>query len=151
VQGGHVAILPPRLRVREAVAVYNDAVSLLLRELDATDEGDAVRLQLASRVATTPLAPVTAGAGPADDGRFDADRVAANVAARKDGRKVEEVLGHWLHELASYALFLARPHLQRAQAGAKPGTPPAPRISQTVSGLLEPIAPAGESATAKRK
>jgi len=150
VQSGHAAILPPRLRAREAVDVYNDAVSLLLRELDATDEGDAVRVQLASRLATIPLGPVLAGAGPADDGRYDAERVAANLAGRKDGRKIEEALGPWLHELASYALFLARPHLQRAQTSAKQVTPGAGRISQTVSGMLEPIAPKGEG-PGKRK
>ncbi len=141
VQGGHAVITPPRLRVKEAVAVYNDAASLLLRELDATDEGDAVRLQLAARLATTPLARVLEGAGPADDGRFDAERVAANVASRPDAHAVEEALAHWLHEHASYALFLARPHLRRANESARQGAP-ARRVSQAVAGMLEPIAPA---------
>jgi hypothetical protein len=71
------------------------------------------------------------GAGPADDGRLDVERVAANVASRSDAQAVEEVLGNWLHEHASYAVFLARPHLKRAQEAAK---------------LLEPIAPPGDGA-----
>lgn len=126
VQSGHAAIRAPRLGPRAAVAVYNEAVSLLLRELDAIDQGDSVREQLAERAKGVPLGQVLEGAGPADDGRLDADRVAANVAGRLDAQALEEVLGNWLHEHASYALFLARPHLKRAQEAAK---------------LLEPIAP----------
>lgn len=131
VQSGHAAIRAPRLGARAAVAVYNDAVSLLLRELDAIDQGDAVRDQLAERTKTVPLGQVLEGAGPADDGRLDGERVAANVASRPDAQAVEEVLGNWLHEHASYALFLARPHLKRAQEAAR---------------LLEPIAPQGKGA-----
>lgn len=134
VQSGHAAIRAPRLGARAAVAVYNDAVSLLLRELDAIDQGDAAREQLAERVKGVPLGQVLDGAGPADDGRLDAERVAANVAGRPDAHAVEEVLGNWLHEHASYALFLARPHLKRAQEAAK---------------LLEPIAPQAQGATKK--
>jgi hypothetical protein len=126
VQSGHAAIRAPRLGARAAVAVYNDAVSLLLRELDAIDQGDSVREQLAERAKSRALGQVLDGAGPADDGRLDADRVAANVAGRPDAQTVEEVLGTWLHDHASYALFLARPHLKRAQEAAR---------------LLEPIAP----------
>lgn len=140
-QSGHVTIAAPRLGAREATAVYNDAVALLLRELDAIDEGDVVREQLASRLTTTPLAEWLAGAGPTDDGRFDPNRVAAIVAARPDARAIEEALGGWLHEHASYALFLARPHLQRAIDASRRGAPPRQRVSQTVSGMLEPIAP----------
>lgn len=131
VQSGHAAIHAPRLGPRAAVAVYNDAVSMLLRELDAIDKGDAVREQLVERVKGVPLGQVLDGAGPADDGRLDADRVAANVAGRPDAHAVEEVLGLWLHEHASYALFLARPHLKRAQEAAR---------------MLEPIAPRGAGA-----
>lgn len=131
VQTGHAAVRAPRLGARAAVAVYNDAVSLLLRELDAIDHGDSVREQLAQRAAGVPLGQVLEGAGPADDGRLDAERVAANVAGRPDAQALEEVLGNWLHEHASYALFLARPHLKRAQDAAK---------------LLEPIAPRADGA-----
>ena len=131
VQTGHAAVRAPRMGARAAVAVYNDAVSMLLRELDAIDKGDAVREQLAERAKGVPLGQVLEGAGPADDGRLDAERVAANVASRPDAHAVEEVLGNWLHEHASYALFLARPHLKRAQEAAK---------------MLEPIAPRADGA-----
>jgi Domain of unknown function (DUF4388) len=131
VQGGHATIRTPRLGAKAAVGVYNDAVSLLLRELDAIDQGDVVREELAERAKDVPLGKLLDGAGPADDGRLDAERVAANVASRPDAQAVEEVLGNWLHEHASYAVFLARPHLKRAQEAAK---------------LLEPIAPAADGA-----
>lgn len=134
-QAGHAAIRAPRLGARAAVTVYNDAVSLLLRELDAIDQGDSVRDQLAERVKGVPLGQLLEGAGPADDGRLDADRVAANVAGRPDAQAVEEGLGNWLHEHASYALFLARPHLKRAQEAAK---------------LLEPLAPHADRAPNRR-
>jgi len=148
VQSGHAAIHRPRLTPKAAVTVYNEVVSLLLIELDAIDQGDALREHVARRLGATPLSQVTQGAGPADDGRFDADRVAANVAGRPDAPAVEEALRGWLHDLASYALFVAQPHLQRAQARAK-GTP-AERVSLTLSGMLEPLAPAGGTAPGDR-
>ena len=147
-QAGHASIGPPRVRPGAAVEVFNGAIALLLRELDAIDEGDGVRLQLASRVASSAaLTRVLSGAGPSDDGRFDVARVVQNLdslPAAARGASPEESLGRWLHEHASYALFLARPHLRRAQervAGAEPRHP----VSQVVSGMLEPIAPRKES------
>ena len=56
----------------------------------------------------------------------------------------EEVLSKALYDLASYALFLARPHLHRAQEARDRATPTASkkRLSQRVVAMLEPIAPA---------
>jgi hypothetical protein len=141
VQAGAASIRPPRLGPKAMVDVYNGAMAMLLRELDAVDEGDAVRLQLASRATSTPrAAQVFVGADPSDDWTFDAVRVAENVARLPDADAVEDALGRWLHEHASYALFLARPHLLRAQARAS-GDGSAPRVSQVVGSMLEPIAP----------
>jgi hypothetical protein len=148
-QSGYAAVRPPRLRARAAVEVYNSAIALLLRELDAIDQGDEVRAQLAARVAATPqLAQALAGAGPSDDGTLDDARVAANVAAGSDARAAEDRLGRLLHEHASYALFLARPHLTRAQVRVAQGAAPI-RVSQVVTGMLAPIAPADGSAPAR--
>jgi hypothetical protein len=143
-QAGLAAIRPPRLSPGAAVEVYNAAIALLLRELDAIDEGDGVRLQLASRVASmAQLGRALSGAGPADDGTFEGARVAENIAQlppAEAAEVTEESLGLWLHEHASYALFLARPHLRRAQARAA-GSPARHPVSQVVSGMLERIAP----------
>jgi hypothetical protein len=61
----------------------------------------------------------------------------------KSAKDAEEKLAQWLYEYASYALFLARPHLQRVQMAKEEngaaGTAPK-RLSQRVKLLLQPIA-----------
>jgi hypothetical protein len=140
-----VIIKPPRLTAKDAVEVCNQAAGLILRELDAMDSGDTVREQLASFAAKGDVYPVLlAGAGPADDGTFDAARVADNVLRINTRDGADAMLSHWLYEYASYALFVARPHLHRGQAAREPGTEEtslSKRLSQRVSAVLEPIAP----------
>jgi len=141
VQAGSVAIRPPRVAPREAVSIFNEATALVLRELDALDEGDSVRSQLGAFVASRPdLARVLAGAGPADDGTLDAARVEQNVALAGGGTLAEQALAAQLYEYASYALFLARPHLHRVQTAPASSRP---RVSLRVTAMLEPIAPEG--------
>lgn len=135
VQRGYVAIDPPRIGVNRVVGVYNDAIALLLRELDAMDEGDAVREKLA-RFADAAPAALFADAGPAHDGTFDGPRIESNVAAIVDA---EERVARWLYDYASYALFLARPHLQRRDGAHPPRD--AARVSMRVAALLAPLAP----------
>lgn len=136
VQSGIVAVRPPRLGVPAAVKVYNAAIALLLRELDAMDEGDPVRAQLVTFVGGSPMASLLGGAGPADDGTFDEQAVEANVARAADPAAAADALPAKLHELASYALFLARPHLSRTQEVREPTRP---RLSTRVNALLEPL------------
>lgn len=135
VQAGHVVIKEPRLSVAATVRIYNNAIALLLRELDAMDEGDAVREQLATFTTEPSFAALLAGAGPSDDGTLDASVVTENVG-RADPRTAE-ALPQKLYELGSYALFLARPHLDR-MAPPRDGT--RPRLSARVSAILDPIA-----------
>lgn len=138
-QSGHVSVRPPRVPPREAVALFNDAVSLVLRELDALDEGDEVRGSLAAFVASHPSwLALLDGAGPADDGTLDAARVERNLGGAEGGERTLRAL---LHEYASYALFLARPHLRRHQP-----SPPSnrKRLSLQVSAILEPLAPSAK-------
>jgi hypothetical protein len=70
-------------------------------------------------------------------------RVVENLNRLK-GPQPEELLGKALYDLASYALFLARPQLRRAQeARDRATTAPGKRhVSQRVAAMLEPIAPA---------
>jgi len=139
VQSGCVAVRPPRIAPREAVKIFNEATALVLRELDALDQGDSVRSQLAQFVASrASLGRVLSGAGPADDGTLDADRVEQNVALAGGGALAEQALAAQLYEYASYALFLARPHLHRVQTAP---TSSRPRVSLRVTAMLEPIAP----------
>ncbi len=144
VQGGHVVVREPRLTLVDAVKMYNAAIALLLRELDAMDEGDAVRVQLAAFAGTPPLADVFLGAGPADDGTLDEQVVDANVRASDAPAVLAETVPAKLHEMASYALFLARPHLARV---ASTGDATRPRLSTRVAAMLEPL---GASAAGKR-
>jgi hypothetical protein len=137
VQSGHIAIRPPRVVAREAVRIFNEAISIVLRELDAFDEGDDVREGLAAFVSQRPLlTELLSHAGPSDDGTIDAVKVEENVMATKEPRRQEELLGQSLYEYARYALFLAKPHLDRVQP-----TPSKRRVSLQVNAVLEPIAP----------
>lgn len=140
-QTGHVSIAPPRIGPTRLVEVYNQAIALLLRELDAMDAGDEVRAALARFSKEPRFANLFAGAGPADDGTFDVAAIAANAAACDDPRAAEEKLGALLYDYASYALFLARPHLDRRDAARAAGD--RARVSSRVAALLEPLAPSG--------
>jgi hypothetical protein len=134
VQSGHVSIRTPHAHVRDSVRIFNEAIAILLRELDAIDEGDQVRGVIAAFVAERPiLSRMMEGAGPLDDGTLDIERVEQNVG---DTRDAEDALAASLYELASYALFLARPHLKRVQP-----TPSKRTVSVRIASVLAPIAP----------
>jgi Domain of unknown function (DUF4388) len=147
VQAGQLAMKAPRVKPEASVLVYNRVIALILRELDAMDEGDELRAQLATWIGGREvLAQLLAGAGPLDDGTLDAARVAANVAGASDRVATEDLLARGLYDYASYALFLARPHTRRAeQVRSRMETPSGRlRLSQRVAAMLEPIAPARE-------
>jgi hypothetical protein len=133
VHQGRVLVEPPRLAPEEAVLACNGAVSLIFRELDALDRGDEVRAQLAEFARKTPYPTLFEKAGPRDDGSYAPEQVAKNAA----GKLAPDALANALREYAGYAMFLARPHLQRANARQE-GT----RLSRRVAALLEPIEPA---------
>ena len=137
VQRGHVSIRPPRMAPKEMVLVYNDAIALILRELDAMDEGDAVRAQLAKFMSQSAGASLVAAiGGPADDGTLDPAKVATHLEKEGGGAAQNDKLTTWLHEFASYALFLARPHLRRLEQSQANGKP---RLSLRVNTILEPL------------
>jgi hypothetical protein len=142
VQSGHVFVRPPRLTPEEALSAYNKAIAMILRELDAMDEGDEIRQQLADFAARGGVyAKLFKDAGPTDDGTIDATKVAANIATFEDAKEAESMLGRWLYEYASYALFLARPLVRRAEDARR--SQPRQRLSQRVAEVLEPIASPG--------
>ncbi len=121
---------------------------LLLRELDAMDVGEAVRAELRQFAAEGGIyAVLFAGAGPAHDGSLDARQIAKNFARLSAPADAAYLLAEWLHEYASYALFLARPHLQRAEDEVRPPSSRGPsarqkrRLSETFRQVLSSIAP----------
>jgi hypothetical protein len=138
IQAHRLIVRPPRLPAPAIVDVFNHAIALILRELDAMDEGDAVRAQLATFAEQVPLfRELCTDAGPADDGTLDPAIVAAKVSRAPSTEETEDRLAGFLYEFASYALFLARPHLRRFERG---GARRKQRISTRVSAMLDPIA-----------
>jgi hypothetical protein len=137
VQSGHVTVEPPHIGVGRVVEIYNEAIVFLLRELDAMDEGETIRMRLADFAKDAPTDLFGAGI-PEDDGSFDAEAIARRAAEFEDG---EERVGAWLYDYASFAIFLARPHLQRRD-GDIPRDDLA-RVSKRVAALLAPLAPHG--------
>jgi hypothetical protein len=138
VHSGYVLIRPPTLSPTAVVEVYNQAIAIILRELDAMDEGDAVREQLAKFIAGhQQLQVLLGGETPADDGTFDPGRIAEKLASSGAPEEAGAMLGTLLHEHASYALFLARPHIRRMEDARDRSK----RLSTRVSAMLEPLAP----------
>ena len=138
VHTGHASVRAPRLAAIDVLNIYNKAILVLLRELDAMDEGDAVRAELAAFAERRGERPEFADA-PAEDGTLDAETIVARIAALDDPTGESERLARWLYDYASYALFLARPHLHRRDLGRAQ-----PRVSQRVAEMLEALAPSGE-------
>jgi hypothetical protein len=118
VQSGHVVVHAPRPTGTLAIAaIYNQIMATLLAELDGCGTGDAVREQLASFAASGGVyVPLFVGAGPARDGTVDAERLAENVTTLVGPDQADASLAQWLHEYASFALFLGEPHLRRSDA-----------------------------------
>lgn len=148
-QADYVVVHPPRPRgPRAVVEVFNKAMVLLMRELDAMDVGDEVRAQLAQFASEDGVyGALFAGAGPADDGSLDAERIEHNFARLSAPADAEYLLSEWLHDYASYAMFLARPHLQRADEGRGPPSSRRAiphddrRLATTFRSVLASIAP----------
>jgi hypothetical protein len=137
VQSDHVTVEPPRIGVERVVEIYNEAIVFLLRELDTMFEGEAVRVKLADFAKDAPTELFGAGI-PEDDGSFDAEAIAKRAAKIEDA---EERVTSWLYDYASYALFLARPHLQRRDGEA--ARDDLARVTVRVAALLAPLAPRG--------
>ncbi len=140
VQSGHVTIVPPATDVKHVVDVYNGAIGFLLCELDAMGAGDGVREKLAKFASDAQYKEFFDGAGPADDGTLDGAVIAARVAVAADPAAAEQQVGSQLYDYASYALFLARPHLERRD---REHTSSGSAVSTRVAGMLARIAPGG--------
>ncbi len=140
---GHAAIKPPRPAVSKMIEIYNEAIKVLLHEVDLLGVGDEVRTQLAGFAAHESTKSFFAS--PKVDGTLDGGAVVDRIAGASDPQRVEEQLGQWLYDYASYAIFLARPHLDRPSASQGP---PGAAVSRRVADLLAPIRPAGEPTVA---
>jgi hypothetical protein len=143
VQQGHVTIAPPRLDIEHIVETYNQAIGGLLGELDAIGAGDDVRNKLVAFAASPDNDELFGSARRADDGMLDGPKIATAIEAAEDPADAEKRLTRSLYDYASFALFLARPHLDRRElaSGGADGSPVATRLAA----VIEPLAPAGDA------
>lgn len=141
VQSGHIVVRAPRPNGAGAIAaLFNQAMSGLLAELDLSGHGDSVREQLASFAASGGVyTQLFDRAGPNRDGTVDAERLSDNIVTLVGPVQADAMLAQWLHEYASFALFLAEPHLRRSDIAPRSSESAAP-LSRRVGDLLAALA-----------
>ena len=139
IQAGAVVVHPPRPTGPEAiVALFNQAISSIMAEVDKSPSAQDVRQQLASFATASGVYDALFGdTGPAADGTLNPARIAdsAEVLIGADG--AAEMLAQWLYEYASFAMFIAEPLLRAADDAH------AAQVSRQVADLLAPLAPEG--------
>jgi Domain of unknown function (DUF4388) len=128
VQSGHVTVQTPRPTGPAAVvALFNDAIALIFREVDAAGRGGEVREQLASFATGAGVYDALfLRAGPAPDGTVIGERIIENIARLVGPDQAEGTLAQWLYEYVSFAVFVAEPFLReggRSDGGSAPRMP----------------------------
>jgi len=158
VQSGQVSVHTPRPTGPAAVvALFNEAMSLILHEVDAVGRGGEVREQLASFATGAGVYDALfLKAGPAPDGTVSIERIIENIATLVGPTEAEATLSQWLYEYISFAVFVAEPFLRpghevlRLDLDGPPssGNGPAPQplqpgtsLSKRVAELVRPLSP----------
>ncbi len=134
-QAGSISVNAPRPTGKVAVvARFNQAMSLLLAQVDQAGRGHEIREQLSSFATGAGVYDVLfQGAGPAEDGTVNPDRITENVAMLVGPAESEAMLSQWLYEYSSFGLFVAEPVLRIADAQQT--------ITKKVAELIGPLAP----------
>jgi hypothetical protein len=148
VQAGQAVVHAPRPTGPAAVvALFNEAIGLIFREVDAVGKGGEVREQLASFATGAGVYDALfLRAGPAPDGTVAGDRIIENIGMLVGPEQAEATLAQWLYEYVSFAVFVAEPYL-RPSADAAPmsvrsGVPSqGSSLSRRVAELVRPLAP----------
>jgi len=135
-QSGAVTVHAPRVTGPAAiVARFNEALSMLLANVDLYGRGQEVRDQLSSFATGAGIYDALfMGAGPNRDGTLDTERILDNIqmlAGPGDGG--ESMLSQWLYEYASFGLFVSEPILRTLE---KQHT-----TARKVGELIAPLAP----------
>jgi hypothetical protein len=152
-QSGDVTVSAPRPTGPAAVvALFNEAIQLVFREVDAAGHGGVVREQLASFATGAGVYDALfRRAGPGPDGTVAVEPILENIAAMVGPDQAEPTLVQWLYEYVSFAVFVAEPFLRGGQdagpqaldappslrAGAASGSSLAKRVAE----LVMPLAP----------
>jgi hypothetical protein len=134
-QSGHVIVQTPRATGPAAVvALFNEAISLIFRDVDRAGHGGEVREQLSSFATGAGVYDALFHrAGPGADGTVLVDRIIENMAVLVGPDQAESTLAQWLYEYVSFAVFVAEPFLRTG--------PDAPILSKRVAELVRPLAP----------
>jgi hypothetical protein len=145
VQSGYVIVHAPRPTGPAAiVALFNEAIVMVLREVDTVGRGAEVRRQLASFATGAGIYDALfQRAGPAPDGTLDADRLIENAGILVGHDQAETMLAQWLHEYISFAIFIADSVLREdpgAPRRADGGTQ-APAVTKSVADIIAPLMP----------
>ncbi len=109
-QSKHVEIKPPRLSggAEAVVSIANLVLERVHQAADAAGKGTVVRQSLDSFAVGGGVYDILfRGAGPAESGALDAQRVAENSVMVAGGADPERFLKQSLHEYVSFALFAA--------------------------------------------
>jgi len=139
IQGNAVVVHPPRPTGPEAiVALFNQAISTVMAQIDRCGGADEIRQQLSSFATASGVYDALFGdAGPSADGTLDPGRIADSAEVLIGPEGAAEMLAQWLYEYASFAMFIAEPLLRAADEAN------AARVSRQVADLLAPLAPEG--------
>jgi len=143
-QSGHAVVQAPRPTGPAAiVALFNEAITLIFREVDAVAQGAVVREQLASFATGAGVYDALfRRGGPAADGSVSAERVSENIAVMVGPEQAESTLAQWLYEYLSFAVFIAEPLLRMGTDGGPASLrAPATPLSKRVAELVLPLAP----------
>ena len=125
------------------MALFNDAIAMILADVDHAGRGEEVRWQLTSFATGAGIYDALfRGSGPAPDGTLDAARVIENAEMLAGPGQAEAMLAQWLYEYVSFAMFVAEPYLRMGPDGIPlskrgEGTP----LSKRVAELVGPLAP----------
>lgn len=132
-----INIHPPRPTGAEAiVAIFNEAIALIISEVDKRVGGDEIRQQLASfATASGVYDALFRGAGPAKDGTLEPAKIVATAKVLLGADGATTMLAQWLYEYASFAMFIAEPIIR---SDASKGADIA-EVSRKVTELLTPL------------
>jgi hypothetical protein len=140
VQAGCVIVRAPRPTGPAAiVALFNEAMKMVMREVDAVARGAEVRQHLASFATGAGIYDALfMRAGPQISGTLDENQIIENVAMLVGPEQAEAMLAQWLYDYVSFAIFIAEPVLREAATRAGAG---APGLAKSVAEIIAPLAP----------
>ena len=147
VQSGRVVVRSPRPTGPEAVvALFNQAISSVFREVEAVGKSADLREQLASFASGAGVYDaVFHRAGPKEDGTLDSDQIIRNMGGAD---KIDAALAQWLYDYMAFAVFVAEPFVRTAEAApaSRAGESLAPRqaaqsLTKRIALMIAPLAP----------